>query len=155
MIEATLNLRERTVSWTFLLNHGHVLVRIAKQPDIRVTAIAHSAGVGERAADRIVASWSLAVISSSNGEAVGTRTPLTLRGTCGSRLNPTIRSRTCFGLSPHQGRIQIMSLRKNSSSIVGEPLKCAFDHEIRNSSSNGRLAFRVRLHSFCDFPESI
>ena len=41
-------------SWTFLTNHGHVLVCIAQNPDIRITEIADLVGVGERAAHRIV-----------------------------------------------------------------------------------------------------
>lgn len=41
-------------SWTFLSNHGHVLVAISQNPDIRVAEIAHLVGIGERAAVRIV-----------------------------------------------------------------------------------------------------
>ena len=41
-------------SWTFLTNHGHVLVCIAQNPDIRLAEIADLVGIGERAAHRIV-----------------------------------------------------------------------------------------------------
>jgi predicted transcriptional regulator len=41
-------------TWTFLTNHGHVLVCIAQNPDIRITEIAGLVGIGERAAHRIV-----------------------------------------------------------------------------------------------------
>lgn len=41
-------------SWTFLTNHGHVLVCIANSPDIRISDIATLVGIGERAAHRIV-----------------------------------------------------------------------------------------------------
>ena len=41
-------------TWTFLTNHGHVLVCIAQNPDIRITEIASLVGIGERAAHRIV-----------------------------------------------------------------------------------------------------
>ena len=41
-------------SWTFLTNHGHVLVCIAQNPDIRISEIADLVGIGERAAHRIV-----------------------------------------------------------------------------------------------------
>jgi hypothetical protein len=41
-------------SWTFLTNHGHVLVCIAENPDVRISEIADLVGVGERAAHRIV-----------------------------------------------------------------------------------------------------
>ena len=41
--------------WTFLTNHGHVLVCIATDPEIRVRDIAAKVGVTERAAQAIVA----------------------------------------------------------------------------------------------------
>lgn len=41
-------------SWTFFTNHGHVLVCIAQNPDIRISDIADLVGIGERAAHRIV-----------------------------------------------------------------------------------------------------
>lgn len=41
-------------SWTFLTNHGHVLVCIAQNSDIRIAEIADLVGIGERAAHRIV-----------------------------------------------------------------------------------------------------
>ena len=41
-------------NWTFLSNHGHVLVVISKNPDVRVAEIADLVGIGERAAVRIV-----------------------------------------------------------------------------------------------------
>lgn len=40
--------------WTFLTNHGHVLVCIAQNPDVRIAEIASLVGIGERAAHRIV-----------------------------------------------------------------------------------------------------
>lgn len=41
-------------SWTLLSNHGHVLVCIARDPDVLLAAIAASVGIRERAAHRIV-----------------------------------------------------------------------------------------------------
>jgi hypothetical protein len=41
--------------WTFLTNHGHVLLCIAEDPEIRVRDIAARVGITERAAQRIVA----------------------------------------------------------------------------------------------------
>lgn len=41
-------------AWTFLTNHGHVLVCVAKNPDVRVSEIADLVGIGERAAHRIL-----------------------------------------------------------------------------------------------------
>ena len=42
------------VSWTFLTNHGHVLLCIARSPDMRMREIAARVGITERAAQRIV-----------------------------------------------------------------------------------------------------
>lgn len=41
-------------AWTFLTNHGHVLVCIANNPGVRISEIADVVGIGERAAHRIV-----------------------------------------------------------------------------------------------------
>lgn len=40
--------------WTFLTNHGHVLVCIALDPDVLLSEIAERVGIRERAAHRIV-----------------------------------------------------------------------------------------------------
>ena len=42
-------------SWTFLSNHAHVLVCIARNPDSRVRDIADAVGITERAVQRIIA----------------------------------------------------------------------------------------------------
>ena len=44
---------ERT--WTFLSNHGHVLVNVSRNPDIRVRDIADHVGITERSALAILA----------------------------------------------------------------------------------------------------
>ena len=41
--------------WTFFTNHAHVLLCIARQPDVRVRDLAVRVGITERAAQRIVA----------------------------------------------------------------------------------------------------
>lgn len=41
-------------SWTFLSNHGHVLVCLARNPDTRLAEVARMVGIGERAIHRIV-----------------------------------------------------------------------------------------------------
>ncbi len=41
--------------WTFLTNHGHVLLCIARDPDVRHRDLADQVGITERAAQRIVA----------------------------------------------------------------------------------------------------
>jgi DNA-binding IclR family transcriptional regulator len=40
--------------WTFLSNHGQVLLCIARDPDIRLREIGERVGITERAAHRIV-----------------------------------------------------------------------------------------------------
>jgi len=41
-------------TWTFLTNHSHVLLCIAKRPDIRLSEVADMVGIGERSVHRIV-----------------------------------------------------------------------------------------------------
>lgn len=41
-------------TWTFLSNHAHVLLCIAKEPDVRLSEVARLVGIGERAVHRIV-----------------------------------------------------------------------------------------------------
>jgi DNA-binding Lrp family transcriptional regulator len=42
------------MGWTFLTNHGQVLLCIAGDPDVRMREIAAAVGITERAAQRIV-----------------------------------------------------------------------------------------------------
>jgi DNA-binding MarR family transcriptional regulator len=41
--------------WTFLTNHGRVLLTIAQDPDVRLRDVAEQVGITERAAQMIVA----------------------------------------------------------------------------------------------------
>jgi DNA-binding transcriptional ArsR family regulator len=41
--------------WTFLTNHAHVLLCIARDPEARLRDVAGAVGITERAAQRIVA----------------------------------------------------------------------------------------------------
>ena len=43
-----------TPSWTFLTNHAHVLLAVAKVPDLRLREIAELVGITERTAMQIV-----------------------------------------------------------------------------------------------------
>lgn len=45
---------EAPPKWTFLSNHSHVLICLARNPDVRLRDIAHSVGITERATNRIV-----------------------------------------------------------------------------------------------------
>ncbi|HEU4513496.1 MAG TPA: winged helix-turn-helix domain-containing protein [Nocardioidaceae bacterium] len=40
--------------WTFLSNHGHVLVCLARDPEVRMRDVAEAVGVTERAVQQIV-----------------------------------------------------------------------------------------------------
>lgn len=40
--------------WTFLSNHGHVLVCLAREPDARTRDVAQAVGITERAVQQIV-----------------------------------------------------------------------------------------------------
>lgn len=44
-----------TRGWTFLTNHGHVLVCVARDPDVTIREIANRVGITERAVQKIVA----------------------------------------------------------------------------------------------------
>lgn len=41
--------------WTFLSNHGHVLVCLARDPEARLRDVAQAVGITERAVQKIVA----------------------------------------------------------------------------------------------------
>jgi len=45
---------ERAHTWTFLSNHGHVLLAVADDPDARIRDIAERVGITERAAQLII-----------------------------------------------------------------------------------------------------
>ena len=47
--------REPEPAWTFLTNHAHVLLCIAREPEVRMRDVAHLVGITERAVQRIVA----------------------------------------------------------------------------------------------------
>jgi len=42
-------------TWTFLSNHSHVLICLARQPDQRLREVAQLVGITERAVQKIVA----------------------------------------------------------------------------------------------------
>lgn len=44
-----------TAAWTFLTNHAHVLLLIARDPEIRLRDVAEQVGITERAVQRIIA----------------------------------------------------------------------------------------------------
>jgi DNA-binding MarR family transcriptional regulator len=46
---------EATREWTFLSNHGHILIHLSRYPDSRIRDIADSVGITERSAQAILA----------------------------------------------------------------------------------------------------
>ncbi len=46
--------RSRMAKWTFLTNHAHVLICVARDPGIRHRDVAERVGITERAAQRII-----------------------------------------------------------------------------------------------------
>ena len=46
--------RPEPASWTLLSNHGHVLVRLAADPAVRLRDVAAAVGITERAVQKIV-----------------------------------------------------------------------------------------------------
>lgn len=44
----------RVAGWTFLTNHAHVLLCVARDPEARLRDVAAEVGITERAAQRIV-----------------------------------------------------------------------------------------------------
>jgi DNA-binding IscR family transcriptional regulator len=42
------------MSWTFLSNHGHVIIQLAKEPELLISELANRVGITERHAAAIV-----------------------------------------------------------------------------------------------------
>jgi len=49
------NASDITREWTFLSNHGHVLVHLSRFPDSRIRDIAETVGITDRSAQAILA----------------------------------------------------------------------------------------------------
>lgn len=47
--------RPRPATWTFLSNHAHVLLCLARTPNMRLREVSEQVGITERAVQRIVA----------------------------------------------------------------------------------------------------
>ena len=65
-------------SWTFLTNHAHVLLAVARDPTVRLRDVAESIGITERAAQAIVAD--LEAEGYLRRERVGRRNEYTVNG---------------------------------------------------------------------------
>lgn len=72
--------------WTFLTNHAHVLLAIAREPTARLRDVAASVGITERAAQAIVAD--LEAAGYLRRERVGRRNEYTIN-TAGRFRHPT------------------------------------------------------------------
>jgi hypothetical protein len=74
-----------TKAWTFLTNHAHVLLAIAREPTARLRDVAASVGITERAAQAIVAD--LEASGYLHRERVGRRNEYTIN-TAGNFRHP-------------------------------------------------------------------
>lgn len=45
---------EQPLSWTFLTNHGHVLICLTRDPDLRLRDLAELVGITDRAVSTII-----------------------------------------------------------------------------------------------------
>ncbi|MCM4080111.1 helix-turn-helix transcriptional regulator [Paractinoplanes hotanensis] len=72
-------------AWTFLTNHAHVLLALAREPTARLRDVATSVGITERAAQAIVAD--LEAAGYLHRERVGRRNEYTIN-TAGSFRHP-------------------------------------------------------------------
>ncbi len=48
------NIKDKTSNWTFLTNHSHVLLCLAKDSEMRIRDLAIEVGITERAVQRIL-----------------------------------------------------------------------------------------------------
>jgi DNA-binding MarR family transcriptional regulator len=55
VVQKTSDSKPRGSTWLVLTNHGNVLLCVARDPTIRISEIATRVGIGERAAQKIVA----------------------------------------------------------------------------------------------------
>jgi len=77
-------------SWTLLTNHGHVLVCIARDPDVLLADLASEVGIRERAAHRIVTDLVDAGYVTRTNTAAGTTTSSRRTCRCATRSNDHI-----------------------------------------------------------------
>ena len=54
LIHEYIFMKEKKAHWTFLSNHSHVLLCLAREPDMRMRDVAVLVGITERAVQRIV-----------------------------------------------------------------------------------------------------
>ncbi|MEV6596821.1 MarR family transcriptional regulator [Actinoplanes sp. NPDC051346] len=76
--EAVKRSESRVRTWTFLTNHAHVLLAIARDPTVRLRDVADTIGITERAAQAIVTD--LETDGYLTRERVGRRNQYTVNG---------------------------------------------------------------------------
>ena len=74
--------------WTFLSNHGHALVSLARRPDSRMRDVADVVGIAERAVQEIVRALVAQGHLRKEKWAVTTTTRSCTRRTSGTRWSP-------------------------------------------------------------------
>lgn len=72
-LETEMTNEREAPAWTFLSNHGHTLLCIARDSDIRVRDIAQAVGITERGVQRILAELEEAGVISRHRQGRRTR----------------------------------------------------------------------------------
>jgi hypothetical protein len=75
--QAGARIEARGVAWTFLSNHAHVLVCLARDPSLRLRDVAEVVGITERAVQKIVSDLEAGGVLSRRRE--GRRNRYTIR----------------------------------------------------------------------------
>ena len=85
---------EKEKGWTFLSNHGHVLVCLADDPDMLLKDVAAHVGITERAVQQIVTDLEDAQVITRHREGRRNRYAVRREGRYGTRSNPVCGSAT-------------------------------------------------------------
>ena len=107
--------RRETRSWTFLTNHAHVLLAVARDPHVRLRDVAEEVGVTERAAQAIVADLEAGGYLSRTR--VGRRNQYT--------VNPTGRFRHPAEADQHVGSLLALFTDDETADRAGRPVQQA------------------------------
>lgn len=100
---------ERKSSWTFLSNHAHVLVCLARDPETRLRDVAEQVGITERGVFKIVAELEQAGVVTRTREGRRNR----------YKIDPTSRLRHPLEASRTVGRLLAILLEPAEAKRLG------------------------------------
>ncbi|MGV9625427.1 helix-turn-helix transcriptional regulator [Streptomyces sp. NPDC003487] len=95
---------DRGGGWGFLTSHARVLLAIARDPDVRLRAIAAACHINERTAQGIVTDLEQAGYVTRERNGRRTRYALHLDGTLRHPADAHLPARALLGLLSHQSR---------------------------------------------------